>query len=253
MTVLPRYSPGSRDVNSEKIAQKIPTKNQKLTGAPGTIRTSDPQIRSLGQRRGKPQVFCKPVLLSPQTDQRLRSRFANHFMTIQHDAGALGPTLSFAAASSATSGGAGMNAPTTWPPAKCSKSEEADDYHAVVAHLNDEWRVIICAAAIQWILQRRAGERHGTARWEGRSYCRTREALNRLSRKHAGAVDPNAAAILASLPETIATHQDRSRPAPRGKLKPLEGGSVHSEMSNMPLPKMALTALRTQAAFPDTS
>jgi hypothetical protein len=84
-----------------------------------------------------------------------------------------------------------------------SKSEETDDYHAIVAHLNERWRVIVCAAHIQWILQRRTGERHGRARWEGRSYCRTSEALNRLSRRHAGAIDATAAAVLASLPEWI--------------------------------------------------
>ena len=84
-----------------------------------------------------------------------------------------------------------------------ARSEEADDYHAVVARLNDRWRVIVCAAGIQWILQRRRGERRGTARWEGRCCCRTSGALNRLSRTHAGAVDPVAAAILASLPDRI--------------------------------------------------
>ena len=87
------------------------------------------------------------------------------------------------------------------PPAAVpySRSEEADDYHALVARLNDRWRVIVCAAGIQWILQRRRGERRGTARWEGRSYCRTGEALNRLSRRHAGAIDPTTAAILARI------------------------------------------------------
>ena len=83
------------------------------------------------------------------------------------------------------------------------RSEEADDYHAVVARLNESWRIIVCAAGIQWILQRRRGERRGTARWEGRSFCRTSEALNRLSRKHAGAIDPTATAILAALPDWI--------------------------------------------------
>jgi len=85
-----------------------------------------------------------------------------------------------------------------------SASEETDDYDAVIARLNRDWRVIVCSAGIQWILQRRAGERHGRARWEGRSFCRTSEALNRLSRKHAGDIDPYATAILASLPERIA-------------------------------------------------
>jgi len=96
-----------------------------------------------------------------------------------------------------------MNARASHRSAKCSKSEEADDYHAVVTHLNDRWRVVVCAAGVQWILQRRAGERHGTARWEGRSYCRTSHALNRLSRRQAGAIDPTAAAALAALPDWI--------------------------------------------------
>jgi len=96
-----------------------------------------------------------------------------------------------------------MNARASHRSAKCSKSEEADDYHAVITHLNDRWRVVVCAAGVQWILQRRAGERHGTARWEGRSYCRTSHALNRLSRRQAGAIDPTAAAALAALPDWI--------------------------------------------------
>jgi hypothetical protein len=91
------------------------------------------------------------------------------------------------------------------------RSEEADDYPAV-ARLNDRWRVIVCAAGIQWILQRRAGKRYGRARWEGRSYCRTSDALNRLCRRHADPIDAFAAAILASLPERIVEHQ-RSRAA----------------------------------------
>jgi hypothetical protein len=82
------------------------------------------------------------------------------------------------------------NAPT-------SKSEEADDYHAIVARLNDHWRVIECAAGLQWILQRAAGQRHGRTRWVSQSFCRTREALIRLSH----ATEPRAAAILSELPE----------------------------------------------------
>jgi hypothetical protein len=81
--------------------------------------------------------------------------------------------------------------------------EEADDYPAVVAQLSDNWRIIVCRSGIQWILQRRGGERHGRARWEGRSYCRTREALERVSRKYAGVIEPSAAATLAALPERI--------------------------------------------------
>jgi hypothetical protein len=107
---------------------------------------------------------------------------------------------------SATDRGAGMKTDANHTGGSPhSKSEEADDYHAVVARLNESWRIIVCAAGIQWILQRRAGERHGKARWEARSFCRTSEALNRLSRRRAGVIDPAAAAILASLPERIST------------------------------------------------
>jgi hypothetical protein len=102
-----------------------------------------------------------------------------------------------------------------------SRSEEADDYHAVVARLNEGWRTIICPAGIQWILQRRTGERHGRARWEGRSFCRTSEALNRLSRKHAGAIDPTAAAVLAALPDWIEV--------PNLPTQSLTGGQRRSE------------------------
>jgi hypothetical protein len=80
--------------------------------------------------------------------------------------------------------------------------EEADDY-SVFAQLNRNWRVIVCKSGIQWILQRRGGERHGRPRWEGRSYCRTRQALERVSRRHAGNIEPSAAATLAALPERI--------------------------------------------------
>jgi hypothetical protein len=78
-----------------------------------------------------------------------------------------------------------------------SPSEEADDYRAIVVRLNQRWRVIACSAGIQWILQRAVGERHGRTRWASQSFCRTREALIRLS--HAS--EPRAAAILSELPE----------------------------------------------------
>jgi len=33
-----------------------------------------------------------------------------------------------------------------------SKDEGADSYAAIVARLNENWRIIVCAAGIQWIL-----------------------------------------------------------------------------------------------------
>jgi hypothetical protein len=94
----------------------------------------------------------------------------------------------------------GIDEATTTIP---SKSEKSDSY-PVVAHLNDGWRVIVCGAGIQWILQRRGSPKKPRRDdWRGRSYCRTSEALIRCAREYAGSIDPAAAAILAALPEWI--------------------------------------------------
>jgi hypothetical protein len=83
-------------------------------------------------------------------------------------------------------------------------SESADKYGRVVARLNARWRVIACQRGIQWILQYRASaETYATPRWQGRSFCMTREALLRCCREHGGTIDPSAAAILVALPERI--------------------------------------------------
>jgi hypothetical protein len=79
--------------------------------------------------------------------------------------------------------------------------ESADDYHGIVARLSARHRVIICRDQIQWILQRREGERHGQARWAGVGYFRTRAALLRASRALCTQIDPVALAVLAALPE----------------------------------------------------
>lgn len=84
-----------------------------------------------------------------------------------------------------------------------SHRESDDAYGAIVARLNAGWRVIECRDGIQWILQRLDGERHGRARWTGRSYCRTREALNRVCRDYAGEIDATARSPLNSLPDWI--------------------------------------------------
>jgi hypothetical protein len=81
-------------------------------------------------------------------------------------------------------------------------SEGADDYPAIVARLNDRWRVIAGTCGIQWILQRRGSpEKARRDDWRGRSYFRTREALIRCSHALSGQIDPAASAILANLPE----------------------------------------------------
>jgi hypothetical protein len=77
--------------------------------------------------------------------------------------------------------------------------EESDDY-PTIARLNDRWRVIVCKHSIQWILQRRRG---GANHWRGYWFCRTREALIRGAREHAGQIDGISLAILLRLPERI--------------------------------------------------
>ncbi|MBR0696707.1 hypothetical protein [Bradyrhizobium lablabi] len=59
--------------------------------------------------------------------------------------------------------------------------ESYDEYSRVVAHLDDATRVIECRDRIQWIVQRRSGHR-----WNGVSFCRTKEALLWCSGVRAG-------------------------------------------------------------------
>jgi hypothetical protein len=84
-----------------------------------------------------------------------------------------------------------------------SNREEAEDYRAIVARLNERWRVIVCKDGIQWILQRQYGTRDGKPIWRSKSFCRNREALIRVCRKHAGEIDPKAMAVLEALPRMI--------------------------------------------------
>lgn len=79
--------------------------------------------------------------------------------------------------------------------------EESENYRAIVAKLNTEWRVIECRDAIQWIVQRRAGVRHGEPRWDGRCYCRTRLGLMCRVRELAGKCHIDALAIIGKLPD----------------------------------------------------
>jgi hypothetical protein len=79
--------------------------------------------------------------------------------------------------------------------------ESADEYVGLVAILCAKHRVITCKDHLQWILQRRDGERHGWARWAGVGYFLTREALLRASRALCVELDPAALAALAALPD----------------------------------------------------
>ena len=76
---------------------------------------------------------------------------------------------------------------------------EASDTNPSEIHRQDNWRVIVCAAGIQWALQARtrAGGPAG-ARWEGRHFTRRRETILRLWR---GLTGDEGTVLLALLPE----------------------------------------------------
>ena len=86
---------------------------------------------------------------------------------------------------------------------QASHHETSDAYASVIAQLCPRHRVIVCKDAIQWILQARRGERHGQPRWEALRYCRTRDALIRLSHTFCSRIDPAAMALLLALPDQI--------------------------------------------------
>jgi hypothetical protein len=83
--------------------------------------------------------------------------------------------------------------------------ETSDAYPHVVVDFGDGWRVIECAAGLQWILQRRRG---GERPWNGRSFCRTKEALLRCAGHCHPALDalpdrfPEAAAVGGDMPQS---------------------------------------------------
>jgi hypothetical protein len=69
----------------------------------------------------------------------------------------------------------------------------------LVAQLNSTWRVV--DDPLQWILQRRkGGPRKKNSGWQGRSFCRTREALLRCVREYCAQIDLDAVARLQDLP-----------------------------------------------------
>jgi hypothetical protein len=73
--------------------------------------------------------------------------------------------------------------------------EEAESYPGVVVVFEPGRRIIECSAQIQWILQVRQGPR-----WVSRSFCRTREAVLRLTASD----HPALLAMPARFPEKVA-------------------------------------------------
>jgi hypothetical protein len=86
-------------------------------------------------------------------------------------------------------------------------SAESHQEYPGAIQLNARWRVVLCRAGIQWILQCRIRsdrpERVTSDDWRGRSYFRTRSALIGSCNRFCGGIDPVAATILKTLPDRI--------------------------------------------------
>lgn len=57
--------------------------------------------------------------------------------------------------------------------------EYSDSYQGEIVR-SKKYRIAECRDNHQWIIQKRAGTRHGQPRWDNLSYCRGRNALIRL-------------------------------------------------------------------------
>lgn len=84
-----------------------------------------------------------------------------------------------------------------------SNREEADDYRAIVVRLNTDWRVIVCRAGIQWIIQRRGAKRAGADRWNSVAFHRFRDGMIGAIKERCGTVTPEALAAIGALPARI--------------------------------------------------
>jgi hypothetical protein len=79
-----------------------------------------------------------------------------------------------------------------------SQKEQDDTYQHAVTWLSDCWRAIVCRDRIQWILQRRKGNR-----WRSRCFCLTSSALEREALRCCGDIEPAALEVIRALPEHI--------------------------------------------------
>ncbi|MFH0297222.1 hypothetical protein AAFX91_08260 [Bradyrhizobium sp. 31Argb] len=77
--------------------------------------------------------------------------------------------------------------------------ESYDEYDRVVVHLDDRTRVIECRDGVQWIVQR-GHSVNGAMRWDGVSFCRTKQALLRCAGVQPGE-NPTLDALPARFPE----------------------------------------------------
>ena len=79
-------------------------------------------------------------------------------------------------------------------------SETSDLYMNVVANPLHNLRIAVCRNGIQWLIQKRDGERHGAARWATRSYAMTKPGLIEALRRFGGLPEHDVHAIAGQLP-----------------------------------------------------
>lgn len=82
-----------------------------------------------------------------------------------------------------------------------SNRESDDDYSKVLATFDPNCRIIDGKCGLQWIIQKRDGQRAGRTRWTGWHYLKRRERLIDLYRQFCYVVDPNVLVVLQQLPE----------------------------------------------------
>jgi len=84
-----------------------------------------------------------------------------------------------------------------------SRRERDDNYWGVIVVLNDRFRVIVCKAAIQFILQKRSVVSPNTGTWAGKTYSTTRDGLMAPCSERGLLSEPSARAALEDLPSSI--------------------------------------------------
>ena len=70
----------------------------------------------------------------------------------------------------------------------CTSHHETAESYFKVVYRHGDLRVIECRDGIQWIVQKRANCGVRGAEWKSKSYCTTREGLNRAWRTLSGAL-----------------------------------------------------------------
>jgi hypothetical protein len=160
-----------------------------IIGAPERIRTADPQIRSLGSDIDSSQLICKPGIKQLVADQYVSDRAANREGQPPKRNAAEGEQASTGYPiphGNQTTSKRGVREPSATPGTHRDYQERsqrpAHPSNYLVAQLNATWRVV--DDPLQWVLQRKKGNsRKKNCGWQGRSFCRTREALLRCIRE----------------------------------------------------------------------